>query len=395
MNQKLSEKALDLIINEMIEVVENSKDEIFNISEESRKEHDYLLAELQETKEKVIKHIDEGDELEQRVRFSRRRLSKVNRDFDKYSEEEVRAVYESTHSMQTELAVMRQEEKVLRERRDDLERRLISLSETIDRASGLASKISVILTYLYDDFRQVNTMIEDAKEKQEFSLQIIEAQEEERRKISREIHDGPAQMLANILLRSELVEKVFREGTINNALDEIKSVREMIRTSLYEVRRIIYDLRPMALDDLGLVPTIKKYIDTLADHNEAKIEFMSIGKERRLYQKYEIAFFRLMQEALMNAMKHAKASLVKVKLEIGEHFISMLIDDDGVGFDPDARRDKSFGITGMRERVEMLGGKITIDSEVGTGTKVYIKVPYKNVPSPKDEKNLLKLNEKS
>src|SRR5699024_10023632 len=126
--------------------------------------------------------------------------------------------YENTHNMQTNLAILRQDEKILRERRDDLERRLVTLSQTVERAEALAGKTSVILNYLYDDFRHVNEIIEDAKEKHEFTLKIIEAQEEERRKISREIHDGPAQMLANILLRSELVDRAVRESSIDHAL---------------------------------------------------------------------------------------------------------------------------------------------------------------------------------
>ncbi len=257
MTQKLEEKALDFVVEEMIDVVQKSKDEIFHISEEARSEHEQLQIELNETKEKVTKHINDGDALEQKVRFSRQRLSEVSKYFDRYSESEIREVYENTHAMQTRLAMLRQEEKILRDKRDELERRLVTLDQTVARSEGLASKISVILTYLNDDLRQVNEMIEEAREKQEFGLKIIEAQEDERRRISREIHDGPAQMLANILLRSELVDKTFRHGTTDETIGEIKSVRKMIRSSLYEVRRIIYDLRPMALDDLGLVPTIK------------------------------------------------------------------------------------------------------------------------------------------
>src|SRR5699024_11789197 len=108
-------------------------------------------------------------------------------------------------------------------KRDDLERRLLRLTQTIERAEALASKISVIENYLQVDFYQVNEMIESAKQKQEFGLKIIEAQEEERRRLSREIHDGPAQMLANILLRSELVDRTFRSGDVDGALEEIKS----------------------------------------------------------------------------------------------------------------------------------------------------------------------------
>ncbi|WP_088052941.1 sensor histidine kinase [Virgibacillus dakarensis] len=373
---KTSEKALDTVIDEMIDVVENSKDEIFNISEAARNDYEQLQRELTETKEKVVKHIDVGDKLQQKVRFSRQRLSEVSKYFDRYSETEIREVYERTHKMQTELAMLRQEEKVLRERRDDLQRRLISLDQTIERAEGLAGKISVILTYLNDDFKQVNEMIEEAREKQEFGLKIIEAQEEERRKISREIHDGPAQMLANILLRSELVDRAFREGSVENALKEIKSVRGMIRSSLYEVRRIIYDLRPMALDDLGLIPTLKKYLSTIEDYHSVKMEFISMGSEKRLNQKYEIAIFRLVQEAVQNATKHAEATLIKVKLEISPKRLTVAIKDNGKGFDTTTKWDKSFGLIGMRERVEMLEGTMKINSVIGKGTIILISVPY-------------------
>ncbi|OZU88808.1 histidine kinase [Virgibacillus indicus] len=376
MAQKISDTALDYVINEMIEVVENSKDEIFNISEEARKEHEHLVKELKETKEKVIRHIDDGDQLEQKVRYSRQRLAEVSKYFDRYSENEIREVYENTHAMQTKLAMIQQEEKALREKRDDLERRLISLSHTIERAEALASKIAVILTYLHDDFKQVNKMIESAKEKQEFGLKIIEAQEEERRRISREIHDGPAQMLANILLRSELVDRSFRANNVEQALVEIKDVRKMVRSSLYEVRRIIYDLRPMALDDLGLIPTIKKYVANIADYNNTEIEFSSTGEEKRLNQKYEVAFFRLVQESVQNAIKHAEASLIQVKLEICKNNLTMLIKDNGKGFDTKQKKDKSFGLIGMRERVEMLEGKMKINSKIDKGTSILIQVPY-------------------
>ncbi|MEN2768725.1 sensor histidine kinase [Ornithinibacillus xuwenensis] len=373
---KTREKDLDFIVDEMVDVVENSKDEIFHISEEARSEHEQLLKELDYTKQKVLQYIDDGDKLEQNVRYSRRRLSEVSKYFDRYTEDEIREVYETTHELQTKLAMLRQEERALRTKRDEIERRLQNLDQTIKRAENLANKISVILTYLTDDFRQVNEMLEEAKEKQEFGLQIIEAQEEERKRISREIHDGPAQMLANILLRSELVDRTFREGSPEDALNEIKNVRKMVRTSLYEVRRIIYDLRPMALDDLGLIPTIKKYIATIADYNNIKIEFLSIGEVKRINQKYEIAFFRLVQEAIQNAVKHSEATLITVKIEICTKNLNLIITDNGKGFDPDIKRDKSFGLMGMKERVEMFDGTIEINSAIGAGTKIIIRVPY-------------------
>jgi two-component system, NarL family, sensor histidine kinase DegS len=375
MAKKIEDKALDSIITEMVEAVENSKDEIFYIGEESRMEYEQLLADLQLTKEKVADMIKEGDQLEQKVRYSKMRLSDVSRDFDRYSEEEIREVYEQTHKLQSELRMSREKEKILRERRDETQRRLQSLELKMKRAEGLVGKISVVLNYLNDDFKQVSQLIHDAKEKQEFGLKIIEAQEEERRRLSREMHDGPAQMLANILLRSELVDRTFRERSTEEALLEIQNMRKMVRSSLYEVRRIIYDLRPMALDDLGLLPTIKKYLNNIEEFNNIHIEFTALKAEKRLNPKYEVALFRLTQEAVQNAVKHAEPTTIKVRLEVMQELVVISIIDDGRGFDITQKKENSFGIIGMRERVEMLDGSINFYSEIGKGTRVLIKVP--------------------
>lgn len=375
MNENLTEKALDHIIEEMIEVVENSRDEIFEISEEARRNYDEIKAELEDIKVRVVEHIEKADQLEEKVKASRKRLSIVNRDFDKYSEEEIRFVYEKTHEMQMELIVLRKEEKTLRERRDELERRLLSLGNTVDRSIGLANKISVILSYLYEDFKQVNIALEEAREKHKFVLQIIEAQEEERKRISREIHDGPAQMLANILLRYEIIDRGLQEGKTKEVIEEIRATREMVRFSLRDVRRMIHDLRPMALDDLGLIPTLNKYIDDLSKYTKKNIEFIAIGEPRDLQENYEIVLFRLVQEALQNAIKHADANLIKVKIEIRKDLVTLFIIDDGKGFEPKKTTYENFGIKGMKERVEMLKGKFEIDTNLGKGTRVRIRVP--------------------
>lgn len=376
MESQKVDKTLDLIIDEMIDVVENSKDEIFHISEEAREEHDQLAEELDSTKKKAIIYIKTVDNLEMKVKYSRLKLSEVSKNFNDYTEREVQEVYEQTHKMQTELAIIEREEWALRERRDELERRILLLSETVDRAENLAGKISVVLPYLNDDFRQVNDMIADEEEKSRFSLKIINAQEDERKRISREIHDGPAQMMANIYLRSELVERAIQAQTIERALTEIQSIRQMIGESLREVRRIIYDLRPMALDDLGLIPTVKKYIIDTEEYSDVNIEFQSIGKEKRFDQKYEVTLFRLMQESLQNAIKHGESTRILVQLTIDENSLSLMVNDNGKGFDPSLKKEKSFGLIGMKERVEMLNGKIVIHSDKGKGTKVFVKIPY-------------------
>lgn len=375
MVMKAIEESLDNIIDKMVGVVEESKDEIFQISEDARTEYEKLVLELNTTKEKVLHYIEAEEILTKEVQASKKRLSIVSKYFDQYSEDEIRQVYEKTHHLQTKLLMLRQEEKALRQKRDEIERRIVSLERTINRAEGLVGKVSVVLNYLNNDFQQVNEIIKEAKEKHKFGLKIIQAQEEERRKISREIHDGPAQMLANILLRSELVEKTMRERTLDDALKEIKIVRSLIRQSLHDVRRIIYDLRPMALDDLGLVPTLNKYLSTVAEFHNILIDLTDLSSNKRLDTQYEVTLFRLIQEAVQNSIKHANATWIHVKFENTEEYLTAVITDNGKGFEMDKKREDTFGIIGMKERVDMLSGKLVINSKPGKGTKVIVRIP--------------------
>ena len=369
-------KVLDEILGKMMETVGDSKSEIFEIGERCREDFQQLAEELKELKQSVIETIEEGDKLDREARFARNRLSIVSKHFNDYSEMEVREVYEKAHRLQSDLAMNRQKEKQLRNRRDDLERRLGSLSKTIEKADRLVSQITVVLHYLTSDLQQLGAVIEDAKEKQDFGFKIMEAQEEERKRVSREIHDGPAQMMANVIMRSDLIERIYREQGVEEAFKEIRSVKQMVRQALYEVRHIIYDLRPMALDDLGLVPALKKYLTTTEEYfNHTRIRFITLGEEKRLPAKFEVALFRLIQEAVQNAMKHAGAKEIVVKLEMKKQNVTIVIRDDGKGFDTKMKKLNSFGLIGMRERVEILEGELSIDSHIGKGTVVIIQVP--------------------
>ncbi|MDQ0352911.1 two-component system sensor histidine kinase DegS [Alkalibacillus filiformis] len=369
------DQALNKIIEEMVNVVSNSKEEIFDLGENARKEQQELAKEVLQIRKDVSKMIDENDQLERRLKLARQRLTEVSRNFSKYSEEQVQKAYSDTHELQTKLVVQRQQEVGLIKRRDELEHRIRGLNENIERTENLIGKINVVLNYLTNDFQNVNEAITSAKEKYEFGLQIIDAQEEERRKLSREIHDGPAQMLANVMIRSDIVQKTIRERGVDEALKEMKDVKEMVRGALYEVRRIIYDLRPMALDDLGLVPTLRKYLSTIEEYHKLKVEFKPNKDGDRYSQKFEAAAFRLVQEGVQNAIKHANTSLIQVQFEQAYNKLNIHIVDHGKGFNVDEKKENSFGLTGMRERVEMLNGQMDIKSTEGKGTKVSISLP--------------------
>ncbi|WP_252502337.1 sensor histidine kinase [Sporosarcina sp. Marseille-Q4943] len=377
----MAEKTVDIqdlerIFDNMVNVMDQSKNDIFTISEQSRQTFHEMQTELVIIKEDISRVITEGDYLEDMTRQSRRRLADVSKNFMNYSEEEVRQAYEVANDLLVRLSINRMEEKQLRVRRDELDRRIAALLETIERADHLVNQVTTVITYLTSDLKKVGEVLETARQKQEFAIQIIQAQEEERKRLSRDIHDGPAQMLANVLLRSGLIEKTFNERGPIDALSELNQLKEMVRNALLEVRRIIYDLRPMALDDLGLIPTLRKYSSTVMEYEKGvTIHFMNNGTEKRFESNIEVAIFRLIQECITNALKHGKSRDVWVKVEWLRDTMNIVVKDNGVGFDPNQTKDKSFGIIGMRERVELLKGEMKIMSTIGKGTTVLFRIP--------------------
>jgi len=377
----MAEKTMDIqnlekIFDNMVNVMDQSKNDIFTISEQSRQAFQEMQTELVIIKEDISRVITEGDYLEDMTRQSRRRLADVSKNFMNYSEEEVRQAYEVANDLLVRLSINRMEEKQLRVRRDELDRRIAALLETIEKADHLVNQVTTVITYLTSDLKKVGEVLETARQKQEFAIQIIQAQEEERKRLSRDIHDGPAQMLANVLLRSGLIEKTFAERGPNDALSELNQLKEMVRNALLEVRRIIYDLRPMALDDLGLIPTLRKYSSTVMEYKkDVTIHFMNNGTEKRFESSIEVAVFRLVQECISNALKHGKSRDVWVKVEWLRDTMNIVVKDNGEGFDPNQTKEKSFGIIGMRERVELLKGEMKIMSTIGKGTTVLFRIP--------------------
>lgn len=376
---KIDINSLDFIFNRMIDTITNSKKDIFIISEQSRKSFEEMKIELELIKQKLKIVITKSDMLTRQTQLAKKRLVEVSKNFDKFTEQQVREAYEKANDLQIQLSLSEAEEKSLREKRDDLERRLKVLYDTIQRADHIVNQVNVVLNYLTSDLKIVGAALEEAKLKHEFGINIIAAQEEERKKLSREIHDGPAQMMANVLMRADLIERTYREKGVEAAMREIVDLKSTVRDALSEVRRIIYDLRPMALDDLGIVPTLKKYLSTMMEYNrDVEIHFQSYNNEIRLPSNYEVAIFRLVQECVNNSIKHGKPSDIWVKIEWNPNSLNVIVKDNGSGFDTDTKRENSFGIIGMKERVELLKGFMEIKSKLEEGTVVVFKIPYPN-----------------
>ncbi|GGL54626.1 sensor histidine kinase [Sporolactobacillus putidus] len=372
-------KHLDKIINNMIENVSDSKTQIFEIGEQSRTEHDELAKELHLLKHELTEVIKRSDRLEIEARQSRGRLAEISKAFDHYGEQDIRNAYERANSIQNELSIVREMEKQMKARRNELERRLVQLAATIRKADSLVGQVTVVLNYLTSDLKQIGEVVASAREQRALGLKIIEALEEERKRLSREIHDGPAQTLAQVLLGLDVVERVGKKEGSEAARQELQKYRAMVQDALAEVRRIIYDLRPMSLDDLGLVPTLQKYFHRVdGDYPSIVIDFRCMGEEKRLQSRMEAGLFRLMQEAVQNACSHAHPKHIVVRLEFREDRIRIHVKDDGIGFDQSIRKEGSYGLIGMKERTELLNGKLAIHSGNGRGTSVLINVPIQH-----------------
>lgn len=371
---------MDKIIKKTIEAIDKSKSELFDIAEIARRERDDIKKELEMAKLGVAELTAYVKELEVKLAESKKELMYSNKYFDKYSEEEKKKIYEKTQQLMIDLAVNREMEQMAIRRRNELEFRLRDAEKMVERAENLISAIGTVLNYLSGSLQSVTMKLEDLQQKRSFGFKILKALEEERRRIAREIHDGPAQSMSNIVLKAEICERLI-DNDLQNAKEEIKNLKSVVRQTLQDVRRIIYDLRPMSLDDLGLIPTLQRYINSYIEANKIPIDLRIRGVVGNVKSVISLTIFRVIQEALSNIKKHANAKSVIINLDFSEKEISLSIIDNGVGFDLEELKSKHFDINGgfglqsMRERIELLGGKFEIISHKGKGTRLTAVIP--------------------
>jgi two-component system, NarL family, sensor histidine kinase DevS len=201
---------------------------------------------------------------------------------------------------------------------------------------------------------------------------VVEAQENERARLARELHDETGQALTSILLGLKSLDDRVDTDEGRAAVAEL---RELVVATLQDVRRLAVELRPAALDDFGLVPAIERLGDLSGEQGGVSIDVRSDLGDRRLPAEAETVLYRITQEAMTNILKHADAKLVRVHLSRSERDATLVVQDDGKGFDPGRVSDGSVGLVGMRERIALLGGRLTIESTEGAGTMLTAEVP--------------------
>lgn len=369
----LLEKVTDQVINS----IEKGKQEIFDISETARSEMNKVKAALLEVDYEARTIIELVDKTEIKEKKARLRLMEVSKNFGEQNQKKIQEAYDVAHQYKVELILYRQKEKDLLEKRNDLQIRLKGLEKMVEAAEHLINHVSVALDYLMTNLKSAAEQMNDFQQQKNIGYKIIQAQETERKRVAREIHDGPAQSLADVILNTELVEKMLIMKP-EKVKEEITQIKGKVRDTLQEIRRIIHQLRPMGLDDLGLIPTLRRYCEDFSEKNNVIVEFVLFGREERFENIVEVTLFRIVQEALQNINKHSKASSALVKVEL-DKTIRIIVRDNGVGFDPnevlsDINADK-YGILGIKERVNLLKGELEIKSVIGRGTVLVAQIP--------------------
>lgn len=378
---KIDVAKLDKIIKKTIEAINNSKTEIYDIADSARRECKRLDEELNQLKIQVRELIETVARIEEELKESKRKLMAVSRNYSRYTQEELKNAYEKADNLRIELAVKREQEQFYIRRRNDLEIRIKDAYRTVQKADNLIAQVGAALGYLTGDLQEVSSQLEDLQQRQLLGLRIIKAQEDERQRVARDIHDGPAQLMSNVVLKAEICERMI-DVDLEKARIELKSLKKIVRESLQDVRKIIYNLRPMSLDDLGLVPTLQRYIMTFQEDTGIAVSFKTLGTFENIRPLISLTVFRIVQESVSNIRKHAEAGNVTINMEFMEEKLRLYIYDDGKGFDMESLKAKSddisggFGLISMRERIDLLGGELDINSEPGKGTRLNIVIPF-------------------
>jgi two-component system sensor histidine kinase DegS len=324
-------------------------------------------SELEET-EKAIREISlmieqsqgEVSKLSQRNTAITTHLQQMQSQLDRMTPDEVRSVYDSALDAQQRLLVMRGQLEKLQNEKQHLERFKATLGQALS-SPGLSPTASLSTGSLRSPLASVEM--------------LVNAQETERQRLSRQIHDGPAQALSNFILQTEIAMRLM-DVDAGQAREELNNLKSSAMGTFQKVRNFIFELRPMMLDDLGLVPTVRRYVDAFKEQTGQDISVTVTGTERRLEPYVEVMLFRAIQELLGNAARHSQATMVRILIDMGQERVRVSVDDNGKGFDPEIlQQNNSLGLRLIRERSEMLGGTFEVDSNIGKGTRINFGVP--------------------
>lgn len=341
-------------------VVERLKQEIDQELESTQKESKEIGLLLEQTRLEISK-------IQQKNEATSAQLQQIQSQIESASTNEIRVAYEAALDIRQRLFLMRGQVEKLE---SDLSR-LDHYRTVLNQVGGTLSTIKIPKEETKKDSIEIAKSVE----------MIVQAQEAERGRLARKMHDGPAQALSNFILQAEIAMRLFDIDQAK-AKAELTDIRSTASNTFQKVRDFIFELRPMMLDDLGLVPTITRYLESYKDQTGINVKFTPTGLDQRFESYREIMVFRAIQEILSNISQYSQASQVSIQMDTTATGLRLTIEDNGKGLDVDKVYDQpGVGLKLIKDRVEMLGGTMDIKNISEQGSNILMQLPITSIGS--------------
>lgn len=365
-------KSINVAMQSILDSMQSGKKEIFAITEDIEKENRRVKSDISEIKKIISKYTQEIDEIKQRELQSRIRLLEVSSNFTDYTDTDIKLAYEVSELLQKDLTDKQNEINNILQNLDNFESRIKRNNDLVIKADELLNRLEIMSEYMKLDAKA------DDDSSDIFSRWMA-FQEKEKSRIARDIHDGPAQTMASLVIKSDIIKKLIEKETPTQTIyKELEQLKVQLRAVIQDIRKIMYDLRPTSLDELGFIPSVEGLLKKMQTENNIDFTFVHKEKDFIKSENIKIVCFRVVQESLNNIVKHSKANKTSVIIAIQKNAISIEIEDNGIGFDTSyIDTSKSFGLSSLRERISLVNGYFNIVSKENKGTKIKVTVPNK------------------
>lgn len=299
----------------------------------------------------------------------RAELQNIAHNLDTVPRQDIKDKYDETLNTSNRLLTMRSQLEKFQSNYETLEKQQGLLANLLTRVQGTDF---VLETTEQEAPKQINVNV----------IRIVQAQEDERQRLGRQLHDGPAQSLTNFILQAEICQRLFDRNP-ERAAEELNNLKTAASVTFQKVRDFIFDLRPMMLDDLGVIPTVRRYITSFKEKNDIQVDLEVSGEERRLENHREVMLFRGIQELMGHARDYANATRIMIRLDMSGKRVKVLVQDNGRGFDAESifGEEESHvdgrgqGLITLKEKYELIDGSLQVSSSESEGTTIRLELP--------------------
>ncbi|MBL8154978.1 MAG: hypothetical protein JNM70_12415 [Anaerolineae bacterium] len=340
---------------------------------------DSITQEMKRIKDKLVEIRGQIEQMQREVDRAQQKNDDINDELqvvqyniETVPRQDIRAKYDAAMDARMRLTTMRSQLEKSNSDREQLERQQALLAQLMNQVQGVEALGSGIEASPSPGATKGPVNI----------VRIVQAQEEEKLRLARLMHDGPAQSLTNFILQTEICQRLFDRDPAR-AAEELGNLKTAASVTFQKVRDFIFDLRPMMLDDLGVVPTVRRFIDSFRERTDMEVKLDFVGEERRLESHREVMLFRGIQELLGHARDYAQATEVFIRLDMSTEIIKVEVEDNGRGFDAEATFSGDYahvdprtqGLITLKEKFELVRGTVSVTSGEGEGTHVSMSLP--------------------